>query len=186
MPCLGAYALGGLEPPTLWLRWQKYAQLHHSAPPDISTWSNVGSPLHLHVCINYHHLWCIISLFQPFPAYCYPAGIPTCGHQPQRQAEAVSRGGGRGRSRNHVNRIPQPVQLTHGGVLAPERCWFLSGTNGRSVRTTQMAKYIEQLIHVVIFAVVLFSQISWVQSSRNFPLEYMAIYSNENITKSWN
>ena len=35
--------------------------------------------------------------------------------------------------------------------------------------------------YVVIFAVVLFSQVS--PDSRKFQLQYMAIYSNENITK---
>ena len=36
-------------------------------------------------------------------------------------------------------------------------------------------------VYVVIFAMVLFSQISRVRSSRKFPLQFMSIYSNENI-----
>ena len=38
-------------------------------------------------------------------------------------------------------------------------------------------------VRAEIFAVVLFSQISRVKPSRKFPLQFMSIYSNDNISK---
>ena len=38
-------------------------------------------------------------------------------------------------------------------------------------------------VRAEIFAVVLFSRISWVKPSRKFPLQFMCIYSNDNIIK---
>ena len=38
-------------------------------------------------------------------------------------------------------------------------------------------------VRAEIFAVVLFSRISRVKPSRKFPLQFMSIYSNDNISK---
>ena len=42
---------------------------------------------------------------------------------------------------------------------------------------------ISSTVRAEIFAVVLFSRISRVQPSRKFPLQFMSIYSNDNISK---
>ena len=43
--------------------------------------------------------------------------------------------------------------------------------------------YLESTVRADIFAVVLFSRISRVKPSRKFPLQFMSIYSNDNISK---
>ena len=45
------------------------------------------------------------------------------------------------------------------------------------------AVYIQLTVRAEILAVVLFSRISRVKPSRKFPLQFMSIYSNDNISK---
>ena len=46
-----------------------------------------------------------------------------------------------------------------------------------------MSGYCKYTVRAEIFAVVLFSRISRVKPSRKFPLQFMSIYSNDNISK---
>ena len=51
------------------------------------------------------------------------------------------------------------------------------------VRHEQPHYHIKYTVRAEIFAVVLFSRISRVKPSRKFPLQFMSIYSNDNISK---
>ena len=48
---------------------------------------------------------------------------------------------------------------------------------------TFLTPLISNTVRAEIFAVVLFSRISRVKPSRKFPLQFMSIYSNDNISK---
>ena len=48
---------------------------------------------------------------------------------------------------------------------------------------TQIFQLVQHTVRAEIFAVVLFSRISRVKPSRKFPLQFMSIYSNDNISK---
>ena len=46
-----------------------------------------------------------------------------------------------------------------------------------------ITQFVKNTVQADIFAVVLFSRISRVKPSRKFPLQFMSIYSNDNISK---
>ena len=48
---------------------------------------------------------------------------------------------------------------------------------------SEMLQFSRNTVRGEIFAVVLFSRISRVKPSRKFPLQFMSIYSNDNISK---
>ena len=61
--------------------------------------------------------------------------------------------------------------------------WTFQPTQAFSQRDVQMSFGHPNTVRAEIFAVVLFSRISRVKPSRKFPLQFMSIYSNDNISK---
>ena len=65
--------------------------------------------------------------------------------------------------------------------------WLIGIILGEIICESSNWQHIKKLkfttVRAEIFAVVLFSRISRVKPSRKFPLQFMSIYSNDNISK---